>query len=202
MKRSTSRILTTHTGSLPRSPGVQESLRVRETQQQLDQSAFEASVRDAVTESFGDKERRQVMTRSTNAFRVLIKTLLHAGIITDRTKEVYARFVDMAELAREPGDGSVGDEVASLAYDTTLLVLSKLRQTAAEPFDPVRFRDDFSNSLRVGFSPDGPLTRMVFAGYENTAEPTVFRVENGKVTSFPGLGFLQWLPHKSRLRSC
>ena len=74
-------------------------------------------VRDAVAESFGDRERRQVMTRSTNAFRVLIKTLLHAGIITDRTKDVYARFVDMAELAREPGDGSVGDEVAALAMD-------------------------------------------------------------------------------------
>ena len=72
---------------------------------------------EGVAESFGDKERRQVMTRSTNAFRVLIKTLLHAGIITDRTKDVYARFVDMAELAREPGDESVGDEVAALAMD-------------------------------------------------------------------------------------
>ncbi len=74
-------------------------------------------MRDAVSESFGDKERRKVMTRSTNAFRVLIKTLLHAGIITDRTKDVYARFVDMAELGREPGDGTVGDEIAAVALD-------------------------------------------------------------------------------------
>ena len=38
--------------------------------------------------------------------------------------------------------------------------------------------------------------RRESSAYPDTAEPTVFRVENGKVTSFPGLGFLQWLPHK------
>ncbi len=29
----------------------------------------------------------------------------------------YAHFVDMAELAREPGDGTVGDEIAAVALD-------------------------------------------------------------------------------------
>lgn len=48
MKRSTSRILTTHTGSLPRSPELQELLRQREDQSDFDETHFFASVRDSV----------------------------------------------------------------------------------------------------------------------------------------------------------
>lgn len=50
MKRSTSRILTTHTGSLPRSPELQEILRDREEQRGFDGNQFQAGVRDAVGE--------------------------------------------------------------------------------------------------------------------------------------------------------
>ena len=48
MKRSASRILTTHTGSLPRSPELQDLLRVREDQQSFDEASFQSSIRDAV----------------------------------------------------------------------------------------------------------------------------------------------------------
>ena len=68
-------------------------------------------VRGAVLEAFTDKDRRQAMTQSTNIFRVLIKTLLKAGIITERTRGVYAGWVDMNELQRE-GDEVVGHELA------------------------------------------------------------------------------------------
>jgi hypothetical protein len=68
-------------------------------------------VRDAVKESFGDEERRAQLKDSTNIFRVLIKTLLHAGIITSRTAPLYAVWVDMKELEAE-GDGIPGDVVA------------------------------------------------------------------------------------------
>ncbi len=50
MKRSESRILTTHTGSLPRSPAQQEVLLAREERREFDPSALEASIREAVTE--------------------------------------------------------------------------------------------------------------------------------------------------------
>ncbi|MFQ6028121.1 MAG: cobalamin-independent methionine synthase II family protein [Dehalococcoidia bacterium] len=50
MKRSETRILTTHTGSLPRSPSQQDLLRVREDQQQYDPAAFDARVREAVAD--------------------------------------------------------------------------------------------------------------------------------------------------------
>lgn len=68
-------------------------------------------VRSAVMEGFGDADRRRMMTQSTNIFRVLIKTLLKAGIITDRTKGTYAMWVDMDELSRED-DEVVGADVA------------------------------------------------------------------------------------------
>lgn len=48
MKRSTTRILTTHTGSLPRSPELQDILRQREEQRDFDEEQYLASVRDAV----------------------------------------------------------------------------------------------------------------------------------------------------------
>jgi 5-methyltetrahydropteroyltriglutamate--homocysteine methyltransferase len=50
MKRSTSRILTTHTGSLPRSWELQELLRLRDERRSFDQAAFDASVRAAVAD--------------------------------------------------------------------------------------------------------------------------------------------------------
>jgi hypothetical protein len=51
------------------------------------------------------------MKQNTNIFRVLIKTLLHGGIITERTRHLYEAWVDLGELSREP-EGVVGDAVA------------------------------------------------------------------------------------------
>ena len=50
MKRSASRTLTTHTGSLPRSPRLQELLREREEQRDFDPDVFAAGVREGVAE--------------------------------------------------------------------------------------------------------------------------------------------------------
>ena len=74
-------------------------------------------VRGAVMEAFGDAERRRAMTESTNIFRVLIKTLLKAGIITERTRPIYAAWVDMDELAAED-DQVVGEPIVqeTLSY--------------------------------------------------------------------------------------
>lgn len=68
-------------------------------------------VRDSMKEVFGDEDRRAQLKDGTNIFRVLIKTLLHAGIITKRTAPLYAVWVDMKELEAE-GDGIPGDIVA------------------------------------------------------------------------------------------
>jgi len=54
---------------------------------------------------------RERLKESTNIFRVLIKTLLKSGLITERTKPFYATYVDMDELKSE-GDRMVGDDIA------------------------------------------------------------------------------------------
>jgi ribonucleotide reductase beta subunit family protein with ferritin-like domain len=68
-------------------------------------------VRSSIMEAFSDEDRRSSMTEATNIFRVLIKTLLKAGIITDRTKHLYGTWVDMEELRRED-DEVAGQDVA------------------------------------------------------------------------------------------
>ncbi len=81
-------------------------------------------VRGAIQEAFTDKDRRAAMTRGTNIFRVLIKTLLKAGIITERTRPVYAGWVDMAELHRE------SDEV--VGHDLAMATVDELREINAQ----------------------------------------------------------------------
>jgi hypothetical protein len=65
----------------------------------------------AFMEAITDAAIREELQESTNIFRVLIKTLLRAGIITERTKPIYAAYIDMAELYVE-GDRMVGDDIA------------------------------------------------------------------------------------------
>ncbi|MBW2279250.1 MAG: ferritin-like domain-containing protein [Deltaproteobacteria bacterium] len=73
-------------------------------------------VRKAVLEAFGDEDRRSSMTENTNIFRVLIKTLLKAGIITERTRGVYGQWVDMDELKAED-DEVVGTDLAEATME-------------------------------------------------------------------------------------
>ena len=68
-------------------------------------------VQEAMHEAMSEKAVRSRLQQSTNIFRVLIKTLLNAGIITERTAPNYAAFVDMKELHAE-GDRMVGDDIA------------------------------------------------------------------------------------------
>ena len=58
-----------------------------------------------------ERDANRKFTGETNIFRVLVKTLLNAGLITDRTRGFYAMYVDMDELAGE-GERMVGDDIA------------------------------------------------------------------------------------------
>jgi hypothetical protein len=66
---------------------------------------------NALIEAFTEEDRRKRMQENNDIFRVLIKTLLKAGIITDRTKNFYATYVNMDELKAE-GDQMIGDDIA------------------------------------------------------------------------------------------
>jgi hypothetical protein len=73
-------------------------------------------VRDAVREVYGDAGRRQDTKDRANIFNVLARTLWKAGIITDRTRHIYAAWVNIDGFAAE-GDYMVGDVVAAEGID-------------------------------------------------------------------------------------
>ena len=58
-----------------------------------------------------DRDPTQRFKGETNVFRVLIKTLFNAGLITARTRSFYAAYVDLEELAAE-GLRMPGDDIA------------------------------------------------------------------------------------------
>ena len=68
-------------------------------------------------ETMTDDKRRETLARSSNIFRVLIKTLLNTGIITERTRGFYANYVDIDALIGE-GERMIGDDIADegMAY--------------------------------------------------------------------------------------
>ena len=59
-----------------------------------------------------DEIAKTEMRQQNNIFRVLVKTLLKAHIITDRTKSTYAEYVDMEELHKED-DEVAGTDIAN-----------------------------------------------------------------------------------------
>ena len=65
----------------------------------------------AIVERQKARDPNQRIRSETNIFRVLIKTLLKAGLITERTRAFYAAYVDLEELAGE-GDRMIGDDIA------------------------------------------------------------------------------------------
>ena len=71
-----------------------------------------------IYEEFDDNVRRSELKEVPNVFRVLVKTLLGAGIISDRTRHIYAGWVDMTELDSEkhetPGEAVVADGIEEL----------------------------------------------------------------------------------------
>jgi hypothetical protein len=66
----------------------------------------------------------------TNIFRVLIKTLLNSGLITERTRGFYATYVDMDELQAE-GGRMPGDDIAEEGIKYLQAINFKERSTVA-----------------------------------------------------------------------
>jgi len=73
----------------------------------LDPKMIEAAYMEALT----DVKLRQDMQETTYVMRILIKTLIKAGIITSRTAPKYAAYIDLQELYAE-GERMAGDVIA------------------------------------------------------------------------------------------
>lgn len=88
-------------------------------------------LREAVRESFGGG-RKKALREGTNIFRVLVKTLFKAGLITDRTIQVYAAWLDTEALAAE-GDAMVGDAIAAEGIEYLRDINRKRRVIGQKP---------------------------------------------------------------------
>ncbi|MDB5451728.1 MAG: integral rane protein [Caulobacteraceae bacterium] len=79
-----------------------------------------------------DDQRRRSMAHDDNIFRVLTKTLLNAGIVTARTRHIYARYVDLDALGAE-GERMIGDDIAEagVAYLKEINAKDRNRAPAA-----------------------------------------------------------------------
>ena len=64
-----------------------------------------------IVERRKNKDPKKRFRGETNVFRVLIKTLLNAGLITARTRGFYSAYIDMDELSAE-STRMVGDDIA------------------------------------------------------------------------------------------
>lgn len=93
-----------------------------------------AVLRDSVRERFSGG-RRNSLREGTNVFRVLVKTLLKAGIITDRTIHIYAAWVDTNELDAE-GDTMIGDAIAAEGIEYLRAINAKRRVIGQKAVTP------------------------------------------------------------------
>ena len=94
----------------------------------LDPNRVVAEMAEIVT----DDVRRADMAEQANIFRVLVKTLVNAGIITERTRAFYATYVDLEELRAE-GDRMIGDDIAEegIAFLRQINFKARVRQGLA-----------------------------------------------------------------------
>jgi hypothetical protein len=73
---------------------------------------------DDIIQRRAERDPTRKFKGETNVFRVLIKTLFNAGLITERTRSFYGAYVDLDEIAAEglrmPGDDIAEDGIRYL----------------------------------------------------------------------------------------
>ncbi len=70
-------------------------------------------IRDACEFQYGEKGRRKQLERRSNIFRFLAKTLFESGIVTKRTRPLYAKWLDVNQLGEEVDSLNVLGDVIS-----------------------------------------------------------------------------------------
>jgi len=116
MRRSTDRILTTHTGSLPRPPGLREMLAGMSAGERPEPNAFAREVRDAVAQIVADQVEAGVdVVNDGEASKVMYATYVTERLsgFGDRGRAIGLGDVrDYPEWAHEAGFDDVGAMLA------------------------------------------------------------------------------------------
>lgn len=80
-------------------------------------------VGDSVRQSYTSDTRRKELSEEASVFRVVIRTLLGSGIVTERTKVEYERWINFASI-----DGEGAASIESAITSGGLALLEKLNQ--------------------------------------------------------------------------
>lgn len=91
-------------------------------------------VRAELQNIYADQARRDEMANSYSVFRLLVRTLVGSGIVTERTRGDYGRWVDLDTLGTE-ADHPVEDVITAegLAFLKTVNAKRKHRHKPAQP---------------------------------------------------------------------
>jgi hypothetical protein len=90
-------------------------------------------VRTELRAVYTEDARRQEMSDTYSVFRILVKALVGSGIVTDRTRAEYGKWVDLEALGRDASD-AVEDAITAdgLAY---LKCINDLKKHRHKPVD-------------------------------------------------------------------
>src|SRR5438045_1112558 len=108
MKTSTERILTTHSGSLPRQQAVRAMLAARADGRAVEQTAFDAAVRASVD----DVVRRQVASRIDVINDGESSKATYRGYVTERLSGFELVEMTPAETTSSAAGGGIAEEAA------------------------------------------------------------------------------------------
>ena len=102
-------------------------------------------VRTQLRSVYTDDVRRQEMADTYSVFRILTKALMNSGVVTDRTRSEYGKWVDLEALTLDTSD-AIEDAITSdgLAFITSINNLKKHRHKPVELTAPqlVEARDE------------------------------------------------------------
>ena len=90
-------------------------------------------VRGACREVYDDSHRRDELRKDTSVMRVLVKTLVGAGIVTRRTRHIYGAWVDMGEIEASGGHDALGEAIAAEGIDSLRAINRRRKVIGQKP---------------------------------------------------------------------
>jgi hypothetical protein len=135
---------------------------------------------------FGEREDIELTTQMLNemnegtmAYNPIIFTIIDARHLVNTVGNIY--FVSVTEMNKTIKNVDIAfDDVTSLAYDTTNLILGELNklQTSIHTVTGRKnFRDKFETRLQMYPAQEKNASSMSFSHYVNVAAPKLFEIE-------------------------
>ena len=122
------------------------------------------------------------MNEGAIAYKPILFTVLDARSLKDTADGLY--FVAVTDKDKQiPNSDIKSDDVTSLAYDTTKLILGELKRLKKDIHTPggrIEFRDNFETMLQTSSAQAGSISGMSFSHYKNIAALKLFKIEHNR----------------------